>query len=95
MGESGQLPTYLYRKACSEQRARGQADEALLPGTRLRVLPYGEGVYERFEWSALGANRHYIRFDDSDRTEKIALKVVCLLCLLLPLPPLRLLPHMS
>ena len=63
-----------YGKAYGEQRARGESDEALIVGTRLRVLPHGEGVYERFERSTFGANSHYIRFEDSDRVEKIELK---------------------
>jgi hypothetical protein len=58
---------------CSEQFARGKADEALAAGTRLRVSPHGEGVYERFERSTFGANDHYIRFD-SGGTKKVALK---------------------
>jgi hypothetical protein len=60
--------------ACSVQFARGQAqDEALAAGTRLRVLQYGEGVYERFERNTVGANDHWIRVD-SGGTEKVALK---------------------
>ena len=59
--------------ACSEQFAQGRADEALAVGTRLRVSPHGEGVYERFEAAWVGANNHYIRFD-SGGTKKVALK---------------------
>jgi hypothetical protein len=59
-------------RACSEQFAQGQADEALAAGTRLHVSPYGEGVYERFERNTFGANDHYICFG-SGGTKKVAL----------------------
>ena len=58
---------------CSELHCKGQADEALPAGTRLRVPPHGEGVYERFEESWIGVNNHYIRFD-SGGSKKVALK---------------------
>jgi hypothetical protein len=59
--------------ACSDQFAQGRADEALAAGTRLRVSPHGEGVYERFEEAWVGANNHYIRFD-SGGAKTVALK---------------------
>jgi hypothetical protein len=50
----------------------GLADQAILPGTRLRVGQLGEGVYERFEKRKIGANRHHIRF--ASGLEKVELK---------------------
>lgn len=52
---------------------RRRADMALTAGTRLRVYPHGEGVYERFERNRFGVNNHYIRFDTGG-TQKVALK---------------------
>ena len=43
-------------------RARGLADKALLPGVRLHVCTYGEGVYVRWAKNAIGSNTHTIRF---------------------------------
>ena len=59
-------------KACALQFKLGQADEALMAGTRLRVPKHGEGVYKRFERSTFGANDHYVRFDSGE--QKVALK---------------------
>jgi hypothetical protein len=59
---------------CALQVSRGQADEALMPGTRLRVPKHGEGVYERFKRCTVGANDHYVRFDSGGGTKKVALK---------------------
>eukprot|EP01046_Picozoa_sp_COSAG06_P026707 COSAG06_NODE_2312_length_7100_cov_7.782609_10_plen_216_part_00 len=58
---------------CAEQHRKGQQDEALAAGTRLRVPTHGEGVYERFEVGWVGTNNHYIRFD-SGGSKKVALK---------------------
>jgi len=57
-------PTASVVLATARQCAR--ADRALLPGTRLRVEPYGEGIYERWEPRAVGGNRHFIRFRRGD-----------------------------
>jgi hypothetical protein len=63
----------LTRTACSEQYYKGQADEPLREGTRVRVSNHGEGVYERFSRSMIGANNHYICFN-SGCTKKVVLK---------------------
>lgn len=54
-------------------RRRGLADEALVPGTRLRIATHGDGAYERFERRQLGCNVHYVRFDDGV-VQKVELK---------------------
>eukprot|EP01043_Picozoa_sp_COSAG02_P067473 COSAG02_NODE_10856_length_1845_cov_2.040092_1_plen_496_part_01 len=56
------------------QRALGLADQALTPGTRLRVGELGQGVYVRFERRRIGANKHYIRFTAPVRTEEVELR---------------------
>jgi hypothetical protein len=45
-----------------EARQAGLADQAMRPGTRVKVGELGEGVYERFERCRLGCNNHHIRF---------------------------------
>ncbi len=54
-----------------QARERAIRDHALVPGTRLRIAPHGEGVYERWEKSVLGSNNHFIRF--ASGLKKIAL----------------------
>jgi hypothetical protein len=58
--------------AAGRARRCGLADQAILPGTRLRVGQLGEGVYERFEKRTFGANDHHIRF--ASGVEKVELK---------------------
>eukprot|EP01046_Picozoa_sp_COSAG06_P028374 COSAG06_NODE_2550_length_6687_cov_4.096843_1_plen_411_part_00 len=61
-------------KACTVQFKLGQADEALMVGTRLRVPKHGKGIYVRFETSRFGGNNHYVRFDSARKPKKVALK---------------------
>ena len=55
-----------------DARRRGLADEALPAGTRLRVVTYGEGTYERWGKNRIGANNHFVRF--ASGVEKVQLK---------------------
>ena len=56
----------------AQARDRGLRDEALLPGTKLRVNTIGDGIYSGFERSRIGTNDHYIRFGEVVR--KVELK---------------------
>lgn len=60
--------------AAEQQHQCGLADESMQPGTRVRIPPHGEGSYERWESSRLGANKHFVRFDNGGETKKVALK---------------------
>ena len=53
-------------------RMTGLADEAMPAGTRVRLATHGDGVYERFERSRIGANDHFIRF--ASGLQKVELK---------------------
>jgi hypothetical protein len=59
--------------ACKGQFERGCRDEPLRVGTRVRVHPWGEGVYERFEQRRFSANLHHIRFGGGTKTEQVTL----------------------
>ena len=57
----------------SQARDRGLRHAALLPGTRLRVGKYGEGVYQGWEQYTFGTNKHFVRFDGGG-VQKVELK---------------------
>ena len=56
----------------AQAQDRGLRDEALLPGTKLRINTIGDGTYSRFERSRIGTNDYYIRFEDV--LQKVELK---------------------
>ena len=62
------------RFLAQQARQAGLADEAMRPGTRVRVGELGEGRYERFERWRVGCNVHYIRF--ATGVEKVELKKI-------------------
>ena len=59
----------------ARQRELGLADKAMAPGTYLRFPKMGDGIYERFEKSKLGANAHYVRFEKGG-LQKLELKKI-------------------
>jgi hypothetical protein len=49
-------------------------DEPVLPGTRISVQGQGEGVYQAFNRSKVGANQHTVDFSSGGGVKKIKLK---------------------
>ena len=60
--------------AAAAARECGLADVALRPGTRLRVPPYGDGTYVRWEQKWFGANVHFVRFDGAEVEQPVFLR---------------------
>ena len=65
------LRAYATQMLATQARVRGLRDDALLPGTRIKINAIGEGVYSGWD-KKMGANTHYIRIDDA--VHKVRLK---------------------
>ncbi len=65
------LRAYATQMLATQARERGLRDDALLPGTRIKINAIGEGVYSGWD-RKIGANTHYIRIDDE--VHKVRLK---------------------
>jgi hypothetical protein len=58
------LRAYATQMLATQARERGLRDDALLPGTRIKINAIGEGVYSGWDKSTMGANVHFIRIND-------------------------------
>ena len=66
------LRAYATQMLATQARERGLRDDALLPGTRMKINAIGEGVYSGWDKSKMGANTHYIRIQGT--VHKVYLK---------------------
>jgi hypothetical protein len=66
------------KKAIQEEKAAGDADEPMTLGTKVKLTEDTEvsvGTYDRFVRKRVGANDHYMFFDDDDEeSEPVDLK---------------------